>query len=210
VVYNSRKFNGFNNCTLWCIIGAIKLGKCAHPTPSGVRERHTCIDLIKSKYENTIFTAEPQQRWTCVSWIPRSRIEENERTHGIINCFTKLGGDGYDDQNYSIYKHTGCYPWWSKLFHTSTHRLLPMMIKIIPYINTQVATHDDQNYSIYQHTGCYPWWSKLFHTSTHRLLPMMIKIIPYINTQVATHDDQNYSIHQHTGCYPRWSKLFNI
>jgi hypothetical protein len=32
-----------------------------------------------------------------------------------------------------------------------------MMIKIIPYINTQVATHDDQNYSIYKHTGCYPY-----------------------------------------------------
>jgi hypothetical protein len=34
VAYNSRLFNGFNNCTLWSIIVAIPLGKCAH------RRRH--------------------------------------------------------------------------------------------------------------------------------------------------------------------------
>jgi hypothetical protein len=47
-VYNSHKFNGFNNCTLWSITVVITLGKCAHRTPSGVRERHTYIGLIKS------------------------------------------------------------------------------------------------------------------------------------------------------------------
>jgi hypothetical protein len=45
-VYNSPKFNGFINCTLWSIIVVITLGKCAHRTPSGVRERHKCIGLI--------------------------------------------------------------------------------------------------------------------------------------------------------------------
>jgi hypothetical protein len=33
VVYNSRLFNGFNNCSLWSIIVVITLGKCAHRTP---------------------------------------------------------------------------------------------------------------------------------------------------------------------------------
>jgi hypothetical protein len=34
----------------------------AHRTPDGIRERHTCIGLMKSKilYENTIFTVELQ------------------------------------------------------------------------------------------------------------------------------------------------------
>jgi hypothetical protein len=45
-VYNSPKFKGFINCTLWSIIVVITLGKCAHRTPSGVRERHKCIGLI--------------------------------------------------------------------------------------------------------------------------------------------------------------------
>jgi hypothetical protein len=45
-VYNSPRFNGFINCTLWSIIVVITLGKCAHRTPSGVRERHKCIGLI--------------------------------------------------------------------------------------------------------------------------------------------------------------------
>jgi hypothetical protein len=49
VVYNSPYFNGFNNCTFWSIIVVITLGKCAHRTPLGVRERHTCIGLMKSK-----------------------------------------------------------------------------------------------------------------------------------------------------------------
>jgi hypothetical protein len=44
--YNSPKFNGFINCTFWSIIVVITLGKCAHRTPSGVRERHKCIGLI--------------------------------------------------------------------------------------------------------------------------------------------------------------------
>jgi hypothetical protein len=48
LVYNLRKFNGFNNCTFWSIIVVITLGKCAHLTPSGVRERQTCIGLMKS------------------------------------------------------------------------------------------------------------------------------------------------------------------
>jgi hypothetical protein len=59
-IYKSRKFKGFNNCTLWSIIVVITLGKCA---PSGVRERHTCIGLMKSNKksnENTIFAVEPQ------------------------------------------------------------------------------------------------------------------------------------------------------
>jgi hypothetical protein len=38
-----------NNCTFLSIIGVITLGKCVHRTPSGVRERHTCIGLMKSK-----------------------------------------------------------------------------------------------------------------------------------------------------------------
>jgi hypothetical protein len=49
VVYYSRKFNGCNNCTLWSIIVVIPLEKCTHRTPSGVRELHTCIGLMKSK-----------------------------------------------------------------------------------------------------------------------------------------------------------------
>jgi hypothetical protein len=49
VVYISRKFNGFINCTSWSIIVVITLGKCAHRTPTGVRERHTCVGLMKSK-----------------------------------------------------------------------------------------------------------------------------------------------------------------
>jgi hypothetical protein len=42
----SRLFNGFNNCSLWSIIVVITLGKCAHRTPAGVRQRHICIGLI--------------------------------------------------------------------------------------------------------------------------------------------------------------------
>jgi hypothetical protein len=45
-VYNSRLFNGFNNCCFWSLIVVITLGKCAHRTPAGFRERHTCIGLI--------------------------------------------------------------------------------------------------------------------------------------------------------------------
>jgi hypothetical protein len=44
VIYNSRKFNGFSN--LLCVR---TLGKCTHRTPTGVRERHTCVGLMKSK-----------------------------------------------------------------------------------------------------------------------------------------------------------------
>jgi hypothetical protein len=33
VVNDSRKFNGFNNCTLWSIIVVIALGKCAGAPP---------------------------------------------------------------------------------------------------------------------------------------------------------------------------------
>jgi hypothetical protein len=76
-IYNSHTFNGFNNCTLWSIIVVITLGKCAHQTPADVLERHTCILAswkVKMLYENSIFTVEPQQRWTCVSWMPRKRI----------------------------------------------------------------------------------------------------------------------------------------
>jgi hypothetical protein len=43
-------FNGFSNCTLWSIIVVITLGKSSHRTPSGVRERHTCIGLMKSTH----------------------------------------------------------------------------------------------------------------------------------------------------------------
>jgi hypothetical protein len=45
-VYNSPMLNGFINCTLRSIIVVITLGKCAHRTPTGVRERHKCIGLI--------------------------------------------------------------------------------------------------------------------------------------------------------------------
>jgi hypothetical protein len=48
MVFNSRKFNGFNNCLFWSIIVVITLGKGAHRTPAGVRERHTCIGLMKN------------------------------------------------------------------------------------------------------------------------------------------------------------------
>jgi hypothetical protein len=48
VLYNSHKFNSFYNCTLWSIKVVIALGMCAHRTPAGVRERHTCIGLMKS------------------------------------------------------------------------------------------------------------------------------------------------------------------
>jgi hypothetical protein len=76
VVYNSSKFNGFNNYTFLSIIVMITLGKCAHRTPSGVRVRHTCIGLMKSK--NFIwkhqFYSWTSVGWTCVSWIPRKRI----------------------------------------------------------------------------------------------------------------------------------------
>jgi hypothetical protein len=76
-VYNSPKFNGFNNCTLWSIIVVITLGKCAHRTPSGVWDRHTCIGLIKSKHFvwKHHFYSWTQKRWTCVSWIPCCRID---------------------------------------------------------------------------------------------------------------------------------------
>jgi hypothetical protein len=47
VEYNSRLFNGFNNCSFWSIIVVITLGKCAHRTPAGVRRREfQCIDRI--------------------------------------------------------------------------------------------------------------------------------------------------------------------
>jgi hypothetical protein len=65
------KFNGFNNCAFWSIIVVMTLGKRAHQTPSGVRERHTCIGLMKS----TNFKGKHNfHSWTCVSWIPRNRI----------------------------------------------------------------------------------------------------------------------------------------
>jgi hypothetical protein len=48
VVYNSRLFNDFNNCSVWSIIVGATLRKCAHRTPAGVRERQTCIGLMKS------------------------------------------------------------------------------------------------------------------------------------------------------------------
>jgi hypothetical protein len=50
VVYNSCKFNGFNNCALWPIIVVITLVKCAHQTSAGVWERHTCIGPMKSTH----------------------------------------------------------------------------------------------------------------------------------------------------------------
>jgi hypothetical protein len=40
VAYNSRLFNSSNSCSLWSIIVVVALGKCAHRTPAGVRERH--------------------------------------------------------------------------------------------------------------------------------------------------------------------------
>jgi hypothetical protein len=48
VVYNSPYLNGFNICTFLSIIVVITLGKCAHRTPSGFQESHTCNGLIKS------------------------------------------------------------------------------------------------------------------------------------------------------------------
>jgi hypothetical protein len=90
------KFNGFNNCTctLWFIIVVITLGKCAHRTPSGVQESLICIGLMKSIKFWWInhFTVEPQKRWTCVSWIPRSRTvlhmfsEFKNSTSGMRIC----------------------------------------------------------------------------------------------------------------------------
>jgi hypothetical protein len=47
-VFNSRLFNGLNNCAIGTIIVAITLGKCAHRTPAGVRKLHICIGLMKS------------------------------------------------------------------------------------------------------------------------------------------------------------------
>jgi hypothetical protein len=47
VVYNSRLFSGFVNCTFWSII--VVITECAHRTSVGVRECHTWIGLIKSK-----------------------------------------------------------------------------------------------------------------------------------------------------------------
>jgi hypothetical protein len=64
--------------TLWSIIVVITLGKCAHRTPAGVREHHTCI-ISLMKIKNFIWKHHFHS-WTsvalnrCVSWIPRSRI----------------------------------------------------------------------------------------------------------------------------------------
>jgi hypothetical protein len=82
-----------NNCTFWSIIVVITLEQCAHRTPTGVRERHT--DLIKSKnfIGSTIYTVEPQWHWTCVSWIPRSRIANwlNLRVQKVIYAAYTVG-----------------------------------------------------------------------------------------------------------------------
>jgi hypothetical protein len=74
--YNSPKFNGFINCTFWSIIVVITLGKGAHRTPSGVRERHTCIGLFKVKkfLRKHLFQSWTSEHRTYVSWISRSRI----------------------------------------------------------------------------------------------------------------------------------------
>jgi hypothetical protein len=76
-VYNSPKLNGFNNCALWSIIVVITLGKCAHQTPSGVRERHTCIGLIKSKnfvWKHKFFS------WT---WVVLNMCELNTTVYSF-------------------------------------------------------------------------------------------------------------------------------
>jgi hypothetical protein len=78
-VYNSPKFNGFINCTWWSILVVITLGRWAHRTPSGVRERHKCIGLIikvKNFARKHLFQSWTSERWTCVSWISRSRIKQ--------------------------------------------------------------------------------------------------------------------------------------
>jgi hypothetical protein len=57
VVYNSRKSNGFNNCTLWSIIVVIErrevFGSATHALASW---------KVKILHENTIFTVEPRRR----------------------------------------------------------------------------------------------------------------------------------------------------
>jgi hypothetical protein len=80
VVYNSRLFNGFNNCTFWSIIVVITLGKCAHRTPAGRRSGapHMASLKVNILYGNTIYTVELQWHWTCVSWLPRSRIAQSD------------------------------------------------------------------------------------------------------------------------------------
>jgi hypothetical protein len=47
------------------IIVVMTLGKCAHRSPTGFRERHVCIGLMKSKnfvwlMETPFYTVEPQ------------------------------------------------------------------------------------------------------------------------------------------------------
>jgi hypothetical protein len=79
VVYNSRKFNVFINCTFWFIIVVITLGKCADRTPSGVRERHASIGLMKCKP----FKCKHQfLSWTSVAL---NMCELNTTMHNLMN-----------------------------------------------------------------------------------------------------------------------------
>jgi hypothetical protein len=80
--FNLHLFNAFNHNS-WLIHSVlISLGKSAHRTLAGVRERQTCTlystgsglfnSTVKSFGENAFWR--PQKRWNCVNWLPRIRI----------------------------------------------------------------------------------------------------------------------------------------